>query len=156
MSFGMFLAGFKGWLPELKVRQIRFVQQDPQQRYATGIYDCVPENCISREHDHVEHKVSSMHMGIRPGKTNQLTEARGPSFQAMISDTSTNDDRAKKFGILSSAFGFGFVIGPALGGLLSKYGMQVPFYFAAGIALLGALAAAFLLKETNDKNTDLR
>lgn len=74
--------------------------------------------------------------------------------QAMISDTSTNEDRAKKFGILSSAFGFGFVIGPALGGLLSKYGMQVPFYFAAGIALMGALAAAFLLKETNDKKQE--
>jgi multidrug resistance protein len=74
--------------------------------------------------------------------------------QAMISDTSTNEDRAKKFGILSSAFGFGFVIGPALGGLLSKYGLQVPFYFAAGIALIGALAAAFLLKETNDKKQE--
>ncbi|WP_462266174.1 MFS transporter [Mucilaginibacter sp.] len=72
--------------------------------------------------------------------------------QAMISDTSDNKDRAKKFGLLSSAFGFGFVIGPALGGLLSKFGLQFPFYFAAGIALLGALAAAFLLKETNTKS----
>lgn len=68
--------------------------------------------------------------------------------QAMISDSSTSEDRAKKFGILSSAFGFGFVLGPALGGLLSKMGMQVPFYFAAGIALIGALCATFILKET--------
>lgn len=68
--------------------------------------------------------------------------------QAMVSDSSTKEDRAKKFGILSSAFGFGFVIGPALGGLLSKFGMQVPFYFAAGIALIGALCSAFILKET--------
>jgi multidrug resistance protein len=72
--------------------------------------------------------------------------------QAMISDSSTSEDRAKKFGILSSAFGFGFVLGPALGGLLSKMGMQVPFYFAAGIALVGALCATFILKETRDKN----
>jgi len=71
--------------------------------------------------------------------------------QAMISDSSTSEDRAKKFGILSSAFGFGFVLGPALGGLLSKMGMQVPFYFAAGIALVGALCATFVLKETRDK-----
>ncbi|MCJ8210295.1 MFS transporter [Mucilaginibacter sp. RS28] len=68
--------------------------------------------------------------------------------QAMISDSSTADDRAKKFGYLSSAFGLGFVLGPAVGGLLSKFGMQVPFFFAAGIALLGTLATMFLLKET--------
>lgn len=68
--------------------------------------------------------------------------------QAMVSDSSTPEDRAKKFGILSSAFGFGFVLGPAMGGLLSKLGMQVPFYFAAGIALIGALCATFILKET--------
>lgn len=69
--------------------------------------------------------------------------------QAIITDTSTSEDRAKKFGILGSAFGFGFVIGPAFGGLLSKWGMQTPFYFAAGIALIGALSAIFLLTETN-------
>lgn len=69
--------------------------------------------------------------------------------QAIISDTSTPKDRAKKFGILGSAFGFGFVIGPALGGLLSKWGMQTPFYFAAAIALLGALCSWFLLKESH-------
>ncbi|MVN89789.1 MFS transporter [Mucilaginibacter aquatilis] len=71
--------------------------------------------------------------------------------QAMVSDKSTDEDRAKKFGILSSAFGFGFVIGPALGGLLSKFGMQIPFYFAAGIALIGALCSTFILKETKEK-----
>ena len=71
--------------------------------------------------------------------------------QAIITDTSTSEDRARKFGILGSAFGFGFVIGPAFGGLLSKWGMQMPFYFAAGIALIGALCAIFFLKETNPK-----
>jgi len=69
--------------------------------------------------------------------------------QAMISDTSTPQNRAKKFGILGSAFGFGFVIGPAIGGLLNQIGKQAPFFFAAGIALVGTLCALFLLKETN-------
>jgi len=69
--------------------------------------------------------------------------------QAMISDTSTPQNRAKKFGILGSAFGFGFVIGPAIGGLLNEIGKQAPFFFAAGIALIGTLCALFLLKETN-------
>jgi multidrug resistance protein len=69
--------------------------------------------------------------------------------QAMVSDTATPQNRAKKFGILGSAFGFGFVIGPAIGGLLNKFGAQVPFFFAAGIALIGVLCSIFLLKETN-------
>jgi MFS family permease len=69
--------------------------------------------------------------------------------QAMISDTSTPANRAKKFGILGSAFGFGFVIGPAAGGLLNELGPRVPFYFAAGISLIGVLSTIFFLKETN-------
>jgi len=86
-----------------------------------------------------------------------LTGGNVSVAQAMISDTTTSKDRAKKFGILSSAFGFGFVIGPAVGGLLSKLGPQVPFYFAAGIALIGALCSVFFLKETRvkEKKTSL-
>jgi len=80
-----------------------------------------------------------------------LTGGNVSVAQAMISDTSTSKDRAKKFGILSSAFGFGFVMGPAVGGFLNTFGPQVPFYSAAGIALLGSLCSMFLLKETNSK-----
>jgi MFS family permease len=69
--------------------------------------------------------------------------------QAMISDMSSPKERAKNFGILGSAFGFGFVIGPAIGGLLSGFGAQVPFFFAAGIAFLGVMLTLFLLEETN-------
>jgi MFS family permease len=69
--------------------------------------------------------------------------------QAIVSDTSTPADRAKKFGILSSAFGAGFIIGPAIGGFLSNYGAQLPFFFAAGISFLGAMATIFFLEETN-------
>jgi multidrug resistance protein len=73
--------------------------------------------------------------------------------QAMISDTSTPQNRAKRFGILSSAFGFGFIIGPVVGGFLSPFGIKVPFYFAAAIAMIGTLCTVFLLKETNPKGT---
>lgn len=69
--------------------------------------------------------------------------------QAMVSDSSTPAERAKNFGILGSSFAFGFVIGPAIGGVLSKYGLQVPFYFAVGISLLGVICSALFLKETN-------
>ena len=70
--------------------------------------------------------------------------------QAMVSDCSTADDRSKNFGILGSAFAFGFIMGPAIGGLLSKFGMTVPFYFAAAVSLLGVLCSIFFLKETNN------
>jgi len=72
--------------------------------------------------------------------------------QAMVSDTSTPEDRAKNFGIIGSAFGFGFVIGPAIGGILSKVNLQAPFYFSAGIALIGILCAYFFLQETNPEH----
>ncbi len=72
--------------------------------------------------------------------------------QAMVADTSTPEDRAKNFGIIGSAFGFGFVIGPAIGGILSKVSLQAPFYFSAGIALIGILCAYFFLQETNPEH----
>jgi MFS family permease len=73
--------------------------------------------------------------------------------QAMVSDMSTVKDRAKNYGLLGSAFGFGYVIGPAVGGLLSKLGERVPFFFAAGIALLGMALTLIFLKETSSAKT---
>lgn len=72
--------------------------------------------------------------------------------QAMVSDSSSPEDRAKNFGLLGSALGFGFVLGPAVGGVMSKISLQAPFYFSAGIALLGVLCSYFFLKETNPKH----
>jgi MFS family permease len=69
--------------------------------------------------------------------------------QAIITDISSPETRSKYFGILGSAFGLGSVIGPGVGGLLSGFGMTVPFFVAAGLSLTGALLSAFLLKETN-------
>ena len=69
--------------------------------------------------------------------------------QAMVADTATPQNRAKKFGILGSAFAFGFVIGPLIGGSFTELSPQAPFFFAAGISLIGTLTAAFLLTETN-------
>lgn len=71
--------------------------------------------------------------------------------QAMVTDISKPANRAKYFGILGSAFGFGYVIGPALGGLLSRFGMRVPFFVAAGLSLTGAIVALVLLEETGGK-----
>jgi multidrug resistance protein len=77
--------------------------------------------------------------------------------QAMIADTATPHNRAQRFGILSSSFAFGFVIGPFIGGVFNAISPQAPFFFAAGISLIGTLCTVFLLKETNltDKETRL-
>jgi MFS family permease len=72
--------------------------------------------------------------------------------QAMITDISSSNTRTRYFGILGSAFGLGYVIGPAAGGLLSRFGMSVPFFFAAGLSLIAALLSMFCLKETNTNN----
>ena len=66
--------------------------------------------------------------------------------QAMISDISSPKERAKNFGILGSAFGFGFVIGPAVGGLLSRFGLKVPFFFAGGNCCSRGIVNAVLFK----------
>lgn len=73
--------------------------------------------------------------------------------QAMVSDMSSEKERAKNFGLLGSAFGFGYVIGPALGGLLNELGERVPFFFAAAISLLGMVLTLLFLKETTSDKT---
>jgi MFS family permease len=74
--------------------------------------------------------------------------------QAMIADETTGKDRAAGFGLLGAAFGFGFFVGPALGGLLSKISLTAPFWFAAALALSGAIAGQLILTETlKDKGT---
>lgn len=67
---------------------------------------------------------------------------------AFIADVSNDDNRAKNFGLLGIAFGVGFVIGPVLGGLLGTFGPRVPFFVAAGLALLNFVLGYFLLPET--------
>lgn len=73
------------------------------------------------------------------------------SAQAVVSDTTTPANRARGMGMIGAAIGLGFVIGPLLGGLLSPLGTTLPFWVAAGIALLNMLLVFFLLPETRDK-----
>jgi DHA1 family tetracycline resistance protein-like MFS transporter len=68
--------------------------------------------------------------------------------QAYISDVTDETNRARGLGLIGAAFGLGFIIGPATGGLLSKAGYSVPAFVAAGIAALNLLMIAFLLPES--------
>lgn len=68
--------------------------------------------------------------------------------QAFIADTTTPENRAKGMGLVGAAFGLGFIFGPALGGLLSRWGHQAPPFFAAALAAANFVAAWFLLPES--------
>lgn len=75
--------------------------------------------------------------------------------QAMISDISNKDNRARNFGMIGAAFGLGFIFGPFIGGKLSDpntlswFSATTPFYFAAILAFINMFLVLFLLKETN-------
>lgn len=68
--------------------------------------------------------------------------------QAYISDVTDEKNRARGLGIIGSAFGLGFIIGPAAGGLLSRWGYSVPAFAAASLAFLNLLSITFLLPES--------
>ncbi|CAM5445428.1 DHA1 family tetracycline resistance protein-like MFS transporter [Aquamicrobium terrae] len=77
-----------------------------------------------------------------------ISGASYSTASALIADVSTDETRARNFGLLGIAFGVGFVIGPVLGGLLGEFGPRVPFYFAAALAFCNFLVGWFLLPET--------
>src|SRR5499433_3783770 len=68
--------------------------------------------------------------------------------QAYIADVTTKEDRAKGMGLIGAAFGLGFVFGPAIGGVLSRWGINVPFLFAGSLALANAILLYFTLPES--------
>ncbi len=70
---------------------------------------------------------------------------------AFIADISTPEERAKSFGMVGAAFGLGFILGPAIGGLLGELGPRAPFFAAAGLAFLNFGYVFLVLPETLPK-----
>lgn len=69
--------------------------------------------------------------------------------QAYISDISAEKDRARAYGLIGAAFGLGFILGPALGGVLSRgNNYHLPAYVAAGISFVSLLLTIFVLPES--------
>jgi MFS transporter, DHA1 family, tetracycline resistance protein len=80
-----------------------------------------------------------------------LAGIMGASFataNAYIADVSTDETRARNFGFVGMMFGLGFTIGPALGGLLGDISLRLPFFVAAGLALVNWLYGYFVLPES--------
>ena len=67
---------------------------------------------------------------------------------AYIADVSAPETRARNFGFVGAAFGLGFIFGPVLGGLLSGISLRLPFFVAAGLALVNWLYGFFVLPES--------
>jgi predicted MFS family arabinose efflux permease len=78
-----------------------------------------------------------------------ITGGNNSVAQAMVADTVEPKNRPKAFGLLGAAFGFGFLVGPAVGGLLSSVNLTFPFWFASGLALVGTVLGLLFLPETN-------
>ncbi len=77
-----------------------------------------------------------------------LTGASISAATAYIADVTPPEKRAQSFGLIGAAFGMGFVIGPALGGVLGHYSLRLPFFVAAGLLLLNVLYGFFVLPES--------
>jgi MFS transporter, DHA1 family, tetracycline resistance protein len=77
-----------------------------------------------------------------------ITSASFTVAGAYIADVTPPEKRAAGFGMLGAAFGLGFVVGPALGGLLGSVHPRLPFWVAAGLSLGNALYGFFILPES--------
>ncbi len=77
-----------------------------------------------------------------------ITAASISTSFAYIADITPAEKRSARFGLLGAAFGLGFVVGPALGGMLGAWGPRLPFWTAATLSLLNGLYGLFILPES--------
>ncbi len=77
-----------------------------------------------------------------------LCGASYTTANAYLADITKPEGRAKAFGLMGAAYGLGFVIGPAIGGILGEFGPRVPFFVAAAISLLNFTYGYLVLPET--------
>jgi DHA1 family tetracycline resistance protein-like MFS transporter len=77
-----------------------------------------------------------------------ITASSFSTAYAYVADVTPESERAGKFGFLGAAFGIGFVVGPALGGVLGEVALRLPFWVAGSLSLAGALYGFFVLPES--------
>lgn len=78
-----------------------------------------------------------------------LGSANIGTAQAIIADSTSDENRAKGMGLIGAAFGLGFIFGPVLGGLFVRFGLEAPAFVAAGLSAANWIFAFFKLPETN-------
>lgn len=77
-----------------------------------------------------------------------VTAANITVANAHIADVTAPEHRARNFGLLGAMFGLGFIVAPAIGGVLGNVGLRVPFYAAAAVVLANWLYGFFVLPES--------
>ncbi len=77
-----------------------------------------------------------------------ITSASYPTAGAYIADVTPPAERAARFGMLGAAFGLGFIVGPAIGGLLGGIDLRLPFWVAAGLSLANTAYGFFIVPES--------
>jgi DHA1 family tetracycline resistance protein-like MFS transporter len=77
-----------------------------------------------------------------------ITSSSYATAFAYIADVTPRDQRAAKYGLLGAAFGIGFIIGPAVGGLLGAISLRMPFWVAGALSLVGTAYGYFILPES--------
>ena len=77
-----------------------------------------------------------------------ITSATYAIANALIADVSTPEDKAQNFGLLGVAFGLGFIVGPALGGIIGAWDLRAPFFIASGLAFINTLYGLIFFRET--------
>lgn len=77
-----------------------------------------------------------------------ITAASFSAANAYIADVTPPEKRAGAFGLVGAMFGVGFILGPALGGVLGEWGLRVPFFVAAGLNFMNLLYGIFILPES--------
>jgi DHA1 family tetracycline resistance protein-like MFS transporter len=82
---------------------------------------------------------------------NGITAGSFSTANAYVADIIAPEKRAQFFGIMGSAFGFGFIIGPTIGGILGEHNLRLPFIAAAGLCLVNGLYGLFVLPESLNK-----
>jgi DHA1 family tetracycline resistance protein-like MFS transporter len=80
-----------------------------------------------------------------------ISGANLAAANAYIADVSPPEERARNFGLVGACFGVGFIVGPAMGGVLGGYGLRVPFMAAAIMTLCNWLYGCFVLPESHAK-----
>jgi len=77
-----------------------------------------------------------------------IAGASFPTAAAYIADVTPDEKRAGRMGLLGAAFGIGFMVGPAIGGMLGEHDLRLPFWVAAGLSLINAAYGYFVLPES--------
>lgn len=77
-----------------------------------------------------------------------ITSASYATAYAYIADVTVQEKRARYYGLLGAAFGIGFVLGPAVGGLLGNVDLRLPFWVAGSMSLMGTVYGFFILPES--------